>query len=224
MNPLRHSLILLAALAGTACAAESTVNFRAVCFDPSAAPPPEFQLSSGEAKTAVRIPKNDIGGPFKATLREDSMVDFFGAAGDEKPAFSVKIPTEGRDHLLLLIVPAEKGYQGRAVVLPGSGFSGGSTYTFNLCPGEIAVRYGEAQPERLAAGGQRLLSLPATQKDDMLPVQILTHGKDDKWQPVQSTRWAVDRRFRSYLFLFTTPKGQVTLKAIPERLMEEGSN
>jgi hypothetical protein len=37
---------------------------------------------------------------------------------------------------------------------------------------------------------------------------------------VQSTRWAVDRRFRSYLFLFTTAKGKVTLQAIPERLME----
>jgi hypothetical protein len=222
-RPLKAIVVSIAALASAVLpsAAESTVSFRAVCFDPSPAPPPEFHLASGESKAAARIPKNDIGGPFKATLRDESFVDFFVTAGDEKPAFSVKIPAEGRERLLLLIAPAGKGYQGSAVALPASGFADGATLAFNLCPAELAVRQGEAQPERLPAGGQRLLQLPANHKEDMLPVQILSKTADSRWQPVQSTRWAVDRRFRSYLFLFTTAKGKISLHAIPERLLEE---
>jgi hypothetical protein len=202
------------------CFADSTLSFRAVCFDPSQASPPEFQIASGEAREAIRIPKNDIGGPFKASLRDDSFVDFFAAASDEKPAFSVKIPSEGRDRLLLLIVPAGEGHQGSAVALPASGFDGGTTFAFNLSRGELAVRQGTGQPDRLAPGAHRVLPLPAGHKDDMVPVQILSQV-DSKWQPVQSTRWAVDRRFRSYLFLFTSPKGKVTLHAIPERLADK---
>jgi hypothetical protein len=204
-----------------ACFADSVLSFRAVCFDPSQASPPEFQVPNGEAREAVRIPKNDIGGPFKASLREDSFVDFFASASGEKPAFSVKVPTQDRDRLLLLIVPAgESKYQGSAVALPASGFEGGSSLAFNLCRNEIAVRQGNGEPERLTPGAHRMLSLPASHKDDMIPVQILSQV-DAKWQPVQSTRWAVDRRFRSYLFLFTSPRGKVTLHAIPERLADE---
>ena len=202
------------------CLADSTVSFRAVCFDPSEAAPPEFQVPSGQAREAIKIPKKDIGGPFKATLRDDSFVDFFATATEEKPAFSVKIPSEGRDRLLLLIVPAGQGHQGSAVALPASGFDGGSLLAFNLCRTEMAVRQGTAQPDRLAPGAHRVLPLPAGLKDDMIPVQILSQV-DSKWQPVQSTRWAVDRRFRTYLFLFTSPKGKVTLQAIPERLGDQ---
>ena len=202
------------------CFADSTLSFRAVCFDPSQASPPEFQVPDGEARETVRIPKNDIGGPFKASLRDDSFVDFFATATVEKPAFSVKIPSEGRDRLLLLIVPAGEGHQGSAVALPANGFDGGTTLAFNLCRNEMAVRQGNGQPDRLAPGAHRVLPLPPAHKDDMIPVQILSQV-DSKWQPVQSTRWAVDRRFRSYLFLFTSPKGKVSLHAIPERLANE---
>lgn len=200
------------------CLADSAISFRAVCFDPSPASPPEFQVANGKARETARIPKNDIGGPFKASLREDTFVDFFTTATDEKPAFSVKVPSGDRDRLLLLIVPAGQGYQGSAVALPANGFDGGTTLAFNLCRSEMAVRHGNSQPERLAPGTHRVLPLPASFKDDMLPVQILSKTEDSKWQPVQSTRWAVDRRFRSYLFLYTTPKGKVTLHAIPERM------
>jgi hypothetical protein len=202
------------------CLADSAISFRAVCFDPSPATPPEFQIANGEAREAIRIPKNDIGGPFKASLRDDSFVDFFATATGEKPAFSVKIPSEGRDRLLLLIVPAGQGHQGSAVALPSSGFDGGTSLVFNLSRSELAVRQGMAQPDRFAPGTHRVLQLPAGHKDDMIPVQILSQV-DSKWQPVQSTRWAVDRRFRSYLFLYTSPKGKVTLHAIPERVGAE---
>jgi hypothetical protein len=201
------------------CLAEPVVSFRAVCFDPSQAAPPEFHVSTGDAREAIRIPKNDIGGPYKAVLRDGNMVDFFDSTSSEKPAFAVKVPAEGQERLLLIIVPAGKGHQGSAVNLPATGFGGGSTFAFNLCRSEIAVRQGEAKPEQLASGAHRLLALPTGLKDDMVPVQILSQV-DSKWQPVQSTRWAVDRRFRSYLFLYTTPKGKVVLQAIPERLSE----
>lgn len=203
------------------CLAEPVVSFRAVCFDPSQAAVPEFHVAGGESREAIRIPKNDIGGPYKATLRDGNLVDFFDSVSSEKPAFSVKVPAEGQDRLLLLIVPAAqgKGHQGSAVALPASGFNGGATFAFNLCRSEIAVRQGDGKPEQLASGAHRLLAVPTVPKDDMIPVQILSQV-DSKWQAVQSTRWAADRRFRSYLFLYTTPKGKVTLQAIPERLPE----
>lgn len=201
------------------CLAEPVVSFRAVCFDPSQALPPEFHVSGGDTREAIRIPKNDIGGPFKAVLRDGNMIDFFDSASAEKPAFAVKVPSEGKERLLLIIVPNGKGHQGSAVSLPATGFDGGSTFAFNLCRTEIAVRQGEGKPEQLASGAHRLLPLPTGLKDDMIPVQILSQV-DSKWQAVQSTRWAADRRFRSYLFLYTTPKGKVTLQAIPERMPE----
>lgn len=219
LSRLPKSARIIAALSSLVlpCLADSVISFRSVCFDPSQAAAPEFQLASGEVREAVRIPKNDIGGPFKATLRDDSMIDFFATAGGEKPAFSVKIPAEGRERLLVIIVPNGQGHQGSAVSLPASGFDGGATFAFNLCRSELAVRQGEGQPERLAPGAHRLLPLPTGLKDDMVPVQILSQV-DAKWTPVQSTRWAVDRRFRSYLFLFQSAKGKVTLQAIPERV------
>jgi hypothetical protein len=199
----------------------SVVSFRSVCFDPTASAPPVFLVDTGKGRESIATSKNDIGGPHKASLRDEAFVDFFKTDSDETPAFSIKVPAEGRERLLFMIVSAGKGNQGSAVSLPATGFDGGATLVFNLCPVEATVRQGNAKPESFSPGSHRLLPIAVPQQDDMIAIQILTRKTGGSWEAVQSTRWAVDRRFRSYLFLYHSPKnGRVTLLGIPERLVD----
>jgi hypothetical protein len=53
----------------------------------------------------------------------------------------------------------------------------------------------------------------------MIPVQIYQkHGDDEAWRIVQSTRWAVDFRFRSYVFFYQPENGRLMLHGITERI------
>ncbi|MCW1923165.1 hypothetical protein OKA05_11425 [Luteolibacter arcticus] len=199
----------------------AVVSFRSVCFDPKGGAPPVLFVGTGKGRESIRTSKNDIGGPHKGALRDDTFVDFFTTESDEKPVLSVKVPAEGRERLLFMIVPAGKGYQGSAVSLPATGFDGGATLVFNLCQIEAAVRLGEGSPQSFVPGSHRLLTGAAGKKDDMIAVQILTRKAGGVWEVVQSTRWAMDQRFRSYVFLYTSQKaGRVALLGIPERLSD----
>jgi hypothetical protein len=210
----------LAATLPSRAASEESLTFSALCFSPTAGTVPSFYLETGKTRRKVEIPVTSLGGPFKATLREGGFVDFF-ASEDVKapPAVSVKIPAEGREHLLIVIVPAGKdSFQGRALSLPPHGFEGGSTFAMNLAPTEVGIRHGTKDPLVIKPGDHHLLTLPTGYREPMLPVQIFVRNAQGAWEIAQNTRWAVDRRFRSYLFLYQSPENkQLSIHAVPER-------
>lgn len=212
-------IIASVTLPGLAAPTE-TVSFSALCFSPSAAKEPAFYLLNGGAREKVTIPITSLGGPFKASVREGGLLDFFASAADKQPALSVKLPAGNHERLLVLFFPSgSETYQARAVTLPGDGFGGGSTFAINVAPVDVAIRHGANPMQTLKPGAHELLTLPSGHKDPMLPVQIFTRDSSGTWEVAQSTRWAVDRRFRSYLFLYQSPDtGNLGIHAVPERL------
>jgi hypothetical protein len=218
------ALLAIASVAQPARAAETeTVSFSAVCFSPNVAKEPTFFVPSGGSREKISIPNTSLGGPFKGSVREGGLMDFFTSETDKAPALSVKLPSGSREGLLLVFVPAgNETYQARAVILPANGFSGGTTFAINVAPMDIAIRHGSNPMQTIKPGAHDLLTLPAGHRDPMLPVQIFTRGSTGTWEVAQSTRWAVDRRFRSYLFLYKSPEnGNLAIHAIPERLAGE---
>ena len=69
-------------------------------------------------------------------------------------------------------------------------------------------------------GSSRILPIPEDCKESMLPVQIFDRpDKAAPWRIAQSTRWAVDLRFRSYLFFYHSPKSDhLMLHGVTERI------
>lgn len=89
----------------------------------------------------------------------------------------------------------------------------------NLAPVELAVRIGNAKAVSVMPSKHQFLKIPAEYKDDMIPLQIYQRTvPSEPWQIVQSTRWAVDFRFRSYVFFYQPSNGRIMLHGITERV------
>lgn len=199
--------------------AAEVVSFSALCFSPGAAPEPTFYIGNPGTRKKIEIPVTSLGGIFQANIHDGGMIDFFSNDTDERPSVSVRIPSGSRQNLLVVFYPQGSSYQARAFTLPTQGFEGGTTFAINLSLTEVAVRHGNTQQQPIKPGGQQLLTLPAGYRDPMLPVQIFSRNPAGAWEVAQSTRWPVDQRFRSYLFLYRTKEsGPIGVHAVPERL------
>lgn len=192
---------------GARAAEAPSVSFRAVCFHPQGSENPEFFVTRDGARMPLEVDKSRLSGPQEATVRDGQFVDFHisrEAKPGDLPPVTLTLPTGSRDHLLFVFSPSGSGYRAWPVTLPLADFKAGATLMINAAPVEIAARTGEAAtPVMVQPGSCNILPIPDGFKDPMMPVQIFgRRDQSEQWQISQSTRWAVDLRFRSYLFFY----------------------
>ena len=217
-------LATMAAILTVGMAAElPLVSFRAVYFDPRETVTPQLFVAHGKARRPLELDKSRLSDRQQASVRNGGLVDFFNAGEpqkDEVPAATLTLPGGALENLLLVLVPAAKGYRAWAIPLPPAEFQPGSTLLINVAPVLVTVKQGAAVALAVKPGSARVLALAANFKESMLPIQIFVKRDDAAaWKIAQSTRWAVDRRFRSYVFFYQTPKSeQLMLHGITERM------
>lgn len=202
-----------------------SVDFRAVYFDPGETTPPVFYMGGKKAgREHLDLDKSRLSDTQNATVREGRMVDFFltkEPQKDEKPAVSITLPQNFQGAMLVVLASSATSYQAWAIPLPPNDFPAGGNLLINISPSELAFKAGNDKPIRVLPSKHQFLKAPAGLKDDMMPIQIFqktAQAKDAAWQIVQSTRWAVDRRFRSYVFFYQPDKGRLMMHGISERL------
>jgi hypothetical protein len=202
---------------------QTTVRFRAVWFDPRETPTPEFFVAGGKGKRKpLDLDKSRLSEIQKAPVRTGGMVDFFLTQipeNDEKPAVTLTLPADFSGLHLLVFAPAGAGYQAWAISLPPDDFPAGGTLLANLAPVELGVRIGDAKTVNIKPSKHGFIGIPKGYKNDMIPIRIYQkNGGEDAWRIVQSTRWAVDFRFRSYVFFYQPANGRLMLHGITERI------
>lgn len=198
---------------------ETTVKFKTILFEPrDKAAAVLFAGRIGE-RTEVSLNATRISDYQKAFVRDGNKVDFFESANAEKPLVTVSF-LSGKDPLLFVFVPYGAEMRALAIELPQAGFGPGSTMMINVTTGIVAVKQGNRKVVTVASGKSEILSLPASFKEQMVPVQVYKRDStEEEWEVVQSTRWPVDRRFRSYVFVYRKPEGQhLSMHGVSERL------
>jgi len=221
---LFHALLLALVWTTAARAADPGVaTFRAVCFDPREAEPPAFYIpSTAVARKVLDVDKSRISDTQKVLVRDGRYVDFYLTASPkdgEVPAMTLTLPEGTAEQLLFLLLPAATGYRATAIKLPPADFKPGSTLMLNASPAEIAVVLAGAKPLVVKSGSNEFLKIPDGFKDAMIPIQIYEKGQGEgQWEIAQSTRWAVDLRFRSYVFFYHSPQtNHLMLHGVTER-------
>lgn len=218
--------MILATLAGSLAvraAPPATVSFRALCFDPRETETPVWFLSRGGARKALEIDKSRISGRQTASVRDGRFVDFHPAEvpqEGERPPLTLTLPAGSLQNLLFVFAPASTGYRAWAIQLSPAEFKAGDTLLVNAAPVAVAVRLGAAKPVTVQSGASGILPVPSGFKEPMVPVRIFERNdSSEPWRIAQSTRWAVDSRFRSYLFLYHAPQHhRLLLHGVTERI------
>jgi hypothetical protein len=216
-------LVTLAAPPSARAAEPAAVSFRAVCFDPRETETPVWFVAHGGSRKTLDLDKSRLSENQKADVREGGFVDFFASKEPTKgelPAVTVTLPAGFREHLLFVIIPARTGYLARAIQLSPAVFKPGATLLINSAPVDVAAKLGSSGPVTVPSGSSRILPIPKGCKESMLPVQIFDRvDKAGPWRITQSTRWAVDLRFRSYLFFHHSQESdQLMLHGVTERV------
>jgi len=184
------------------------LSFSVTRFDPRDRPIPEFMVKNGGTETEVKVPLTYIAGPFTATLRDDKHLDFFKPGGTE-PALSTVIPPEVRKDLLLVFVPVKESFEILKIHVPRAGIQGGDHYVINATPHEVAIKFGAAEVVRISPKNAALLHDPAAGNALTLPVEI-QRKEGEEWKPVTTENWPHDKRFRTFLFLYTSARDHHT--------------
>lgn len=183
----------------------SRVEFRVTRFDPGDQPPPEFRAGTGAAQIELSIPLTYIGGPHTVSLRDGSYLDFFRGDDDIKPEISLQIADDERKDLLLFFFPVGETFKVMKVSTPLTRIRGSDRYLLNLTSNPLAVKIGGDKPVLIESGKSGLLQGPRGAETVSLPV-LISSRQDDDWKLVSTENWHFDPRFRSYLFVFISPR------------------
>ena len=197
----------------------SRVSFRVTRFDPADRPSPVFRVPGGAGRSEVAVPLTCIAGPFEATLRDESFLDFFEGDG-KKPVLSVAIDPNQRKDLLLFFVPNDGGYRILPVHAPVSRIKGGDRFVVNATTADVSIQFGKAEPLVIAPGKPGLLAGPRGDTVVAVPV-VIKQKSADGWSLVSTEYWPCDPRFRSFLFLYQSPESNhVLFHGVADRLPE----
>jgi hypothetical protein len=178
------------------------IQFSVTRFDPMDRPAPEFVVKNGSSEHRVEVPMTYIAGPFSATLRDDQYLDFF-EPGTKEPVLSTVVPPEWQKDLLLVFIPVKKSFDILKIHTPPTAIQGGDHYVINATTTDVAIKLGKIKPVRIHSKKAALLHDPAAGNALTLPVEI--RQKDgDRWKLVTTENWPYDKRFRTFLFLYTS--------------------
>lgn len=199
---------------------EVTVKFKTILFEPRDKAAPVLFTGSIGKRTKVSLGATRISDFQKASVRDGNKVDFYEAENAEKPIATVTIHSKDKP-LLFVFAPFRREMRAWAIEVPETKFGKGSTMMINATMGSIAIKQADEKAVAVASGKSKILSVPAGFKNQMLPILIYERKKTEKeWVIAQSTRWPVDRRFRSYVFVYRkTGSKHLLMHGVPERLV-----
>jgi hypothetical protein len=193
------------------------VEFRVTRFDPDDRESPVFRAGGGERQVEVEVPLTFIAGPFEVPLRNGNMLDLFQGAA-EKPAISIEIKPEEREHLLLVFFQQDDSHRVLKVHSPPNRIKGGDRFIVNITPNEMAIKLGNAEPLMIPASKSAVLAGPPGSEIVSLPV-LVSLKQQDKWKLASTEHWPCDARFRKYLFAYMSPRSrQVVFHSVTERM------
>lgn len=220
IRPLPALLVLVLAITGASAQESkvgSKVTFSVTRFDPEDRPSPKFVVKNGAKPVEIEVPLTYIAGPFSATLRDDKFLDFF-EGNAEVPAISTEIPVTMLKDLLVVFVPAEKGFKLMKIHVPPTALKGGDQYVVNATEADVAIKYGSAKPVLIQPGKSGILHDAAAGQAPTLPV-VINQKDGDQWKLVSTENWPNDVRFRNFLFLYKSARDHhVAIHGISERV------
>ena len=190
------------ALSQADAAKSPKVSFRVTRFDPGDGTSPKFRV--GTEQKECEVPLTSIEGPFSATLRDGTYLDFWGAAADN-PEISVAIAANERKDLLLIFFPDGKTFRLMKVVTSADRMQGGYQMIINTTPDEIGVKLGTAEPVIISSGKSGTLKTPTAAKNASIPV-VVNVKKAGKWTLVSTEDWPHEPTVRKFLFAFVSPR------------------
>ncbi len=217
LSSLLALVIVATPMHGQADTAGSTVSFHVTRFDPDYGPSPEFKVGSGANPITLKINSTCIEGPIKATLRDEKFLDFRRGT-TEQPELSVPIGATERQDLLLVMVPNRETLQVLKIHAPKSEFKGGDRYVVNATATHLAIQLGDSKPILIAPGKAGILASPGGSQAQILPV-VINQRSGDEWRLISSEFMTCDPRFRTFLFVYKSPRTPHTLfHEVKERL------
>lgn len=183
----------------------STVGFRITRFDPGDAPPPRFRAGGADGGAVeFEVPLTHIAGPYEAPLRDGAVLDLWRDGG-ESPELSVRIDPAEREHLLLVFLPRDDGFQVMKIQMPPNRVRGGDRLIVNAVPDALVFRLGGMEPLLVPAGEVRVLRGPPGDEITSQPVEVHRRAGEG-WELASSEQWPCDPRFRRILFAHICPR------------------
>jgi len=211
--------LCVAGLAVAQQPAAASISFQAVYFDPRETEAPAIYAAANGARELIEVDKGYLTGPYKADLREGRVADFYASEDQQLPTTSVPIPELGTSKLLLIFIPSAESFRVLPIGISDARFGGGGSLIVNATASEVGIRQGNGDLVRIEPGKHQVLPSPGGDADAMIPVQIFERRVgQEEWEIAQSTRWAADDRFRSYLFFYRGDGPRLMLHGIQERI------
>lgn len=196
---------------------EAKVSFRVTRFDPMDRPSPKLTVGTIEERRTVEIPMTTIEGPITTSLRGGKYLDFFEGQS-ETPLLSVEVPTAMRKDLLLIFLPTKDTFKVLKVHAPRTRIRGGDRYIVNATKYNVGLQLGEMKPLLVKSSSAEILKGPGGSSLKMLPV-VIKEQREDKWVTISEENWSCDPRFRSFLFIYRSPRTErLTFHGVADRL------
>ncbi len=225
-NPTNSAASLLAAVfmaASLPVMAQATANgkapnveFRVTRFDLDDREPPIFRAGR-DRQIEIEVPLTYIAGPFEAPLRDGTTLDLWQGAA-EKPAISLEIKPDEREHLLLVFFQQDESFRVLKVHSPPNRIKGGDRFIINATPSEMVVKLGNMEPLQIPASKSGVLAGPPGKEIVSLPV-LISLKQEDGWKLASTENWPCDPRFRKYLIAYISPRGrQLVFHSVTERM------
>lgn len=194
--------LVMPAMSQTDSSKSPKVTFRVTRFDPADGASPKFR--AGSERIECVVPLTSIAGPFKATLRDGTHLDFW-IEGKDQPEISVAIAANERTDLLLIFFPDGKTFRVLKVVTSPDQIGGGDRMIINTSPDEIGVKLGTAEPVIVMPGKSGVLKSPVGAKNETLPT-VVNVKREGKWTLVSTEDWPCEPSVRKFLFAYVSPR------------------
>ncbi|MBG28549.1 MAG: hypothetical protein CMI31_00915 [Opitutae bacterium] len=182
-----------------------------------------------EEKAGLRLPTRNFSPAAK--YEGTNPVTFFNRKTNDEgeleyfPVAAVTVKKEWKNALLIFFptsrqVATTTGRRFQVLAVDGelASFRGGGRHFVNVSGKDVAATIGEQK--LLIQSGGSVTFAPRIIADviERVPVQI-HFRQDDQWRLLSSTRWSLDARQRTLIFIFEDPRRKrLALRGVSERL------
>jgi len=183
-----------------------------------------------EDKVSLRLPTRNFSP--ETVYEGKNPVTFYGrrtkADGEIEylPVAAVTAPKEWK-RILLVFLPASRqealstGRRFQVLAVDGAlaQFRGGGRHFVNVSTTDVAAAIGDQK--LLIPAGASATFAPKIQGDPSLRVPVQFHYRQDsQWRLLSSTRWSLDSRLRTLIFIFEDPRRKrLALRGVSERVL-----
>ena len=187
------------------------------------------RLYFGKDKELLRLPTRNFSQSFKYN-GSIPMIFFKKDKGTEEediytPVASIRIPESCKEAILVFLstsrkVAASTGKRFQILFIDGSQtqFPAGGRHFINLSSSNVMISIGEQKIQVRPKDSKTFLPASKTLEAGRVPVQVF-FSQNNQWQLLSSTRWSMDPRVNTLVFIFEDPiRKRLSLRGITNRL------